>query len=64
MSIGDRVMSGLKDLLTIRDEVDEIKAAVRANGADVRDHESRLVRLETLVEVAAGRPAKPRLPRR
>ncbi len=64
MSVGDRILSAVKDLILVRDELSRTTETVRGLETDVRDHEVRLVRLETLVEVAGGAPSRPRLPRR
>lgn len=58
------MMTGVRDILLLRDKVDRLDAGFREMGGELRDHEVRLVRMETLVEVAAGRPSKPRLLRR
>lgn len=66
MSTFERLFSGIRQLLVMREEVARLTADV-ARGQDAdRDHERRLVRIETLIEVGMNQPppAPRRLPRR
>ena len=55
MSFGDRVLAGLKTIVLIEERtkaLDELLKAVSAKvEAGLADHEKRLVRLETVVEI-------------
>lgn len=59
MSLGDKVLGGLRTIVLIEDRVQRLEATLaelrREATAAIADHEKRLVRLETLVEIA--RPA-------
>ncbi len=52
MSVVDRILSGLRDLIVMREELARIGESVRTLAAEARDHERRLIRIETLIEVA------------
>ncbi|MTJ83643.1 MAG: hypothetical protein F8N37_21870 [Telmatospirillum sp.] len=55
MSLGDRILSGLKTIVLIEERtkaLDEALKGVRAKiESSVADHEKRLTRLETIVEI-------------
>lgn len=61
MSVVDRILTGLRDLIVMREELARTGETIRTLAGDVRDHEKRLIRIETLIEVAARQP--PALPR-
>ena len=68
MSILDRVLDALRSQVEMRGDIDRLTGSVdglrlRLDGQDkyLLDHEKRLIRLETLVEVAQGRAGR-RLP--
>ncbi len=56
MSLGDRVISGLRTIVLIDERTklaDEALKALKAKTeAGLADHEKRLIRLETIVEIA------------
>jgi hypothetical protein len=56
MSFGDRVLSGLKTIVLIEERTKLLDEALRSIKAKVEtsvtDHERRLIRLETLIEIA------------
>lgn len=62
MSDFDRVLTGIKDVILIREEVNQLSQVMKVLIADVREHDRRLIRLETLAEVD-GQPARRRLPK-
>ena len=62
MSVFDRVLTGIKDVILIREEVSQLSEVVKVLMVDVREHDRRLIRLETLAEVD-GQPARRRLPK-
>lgn len=69
MSLLDRVLDALKSQVEMRGDIDRLAGSldrlrVRLDGQDayLLDHEKRLIRLETLVEVAQMRGTR-RLPR-
>lgn len=55
MSAFERVLDGIKDLLVMREEVTRLADGTKELGRDIRDHERRLIRIETLIEVAERR---------
>lgn len=61
MSAFEKVLGGIKDLLVMREDVARLAEATKELGRDIRDHERRLIRIETLVEMAGRSAAPPRL---
>jgi len=57
----DSILSGLRDLIVMREELSRIGDTARELASDVRDHEKRLIRIETMIEMTRGnsRPALP-----
>ena len=54
MSALSAVFSNLKKVLLLENKVDRLEAEVQHLSRKVEDHESRLVRIETMIEVAGG----------
>ena len=56
MSIGDRVLAGLKTIILIEERTKALDDALKSFKGKVEtaltDHEKRLTRLETIVEIA------------
>ncbi len=50
-----------REAVLIADRVERLSENCKAIATDVRDHERRLIRLETIVEIAQGRSVGPRL---
>ncbi|MGH8579500.1 MAG: hypothetical protein ACREVK_05025 [Gammaproteobacteria bacterium] len=65
MAALERVLQGLKEVLRMSDEIKRVSEEIKELAIDVRDIDRRLVRIETMAEMAtkAGRSAK-RLPGR
>lgn len=63
MSFLDRVIAGLRAQVEIRGDIDRATAGVDKLRDRLYDHEKRLVRLETLVDIARGEFGPLRLPR-
>lgn len=61
MSVFDRVLTGIKDVILIREEVNQLSEVAKVLIVDVREHDRRLIRLETLAEID-GKAAR-RLPK-
>jgi hypothetical protein len=55
MSALKDVIDGLKEVLRMSDDLKRTAEAVKALAIEVREHDRRLVRLETIVEFAQGR---------
>ena len=55
MSFSDRILSGLKTVVLIEERVTALSAAIKelktAAEAKLADHESRLTRMETIIEI-------------
>ncbi len=73
MSIGDRILAGLKTIVLIEERtkaLDETMKSLKAKLDDkLMEHEKRLTRLETIVEIARPdgavlRIASPKTPRK
>ena len=59
----DRIIDGIKGQVEMRGDIERLTARVDRISDDVVDHEKRLIRLETVVEMARGDFAARRLPR-
>ena len=56
MSTLKDVVSALKEVLLLTDEVDRAGKMLTEIAGELRDHDRRLIRLETMVEVARSQP--------
>ncbi|MGD1974588.1 MAG: hypothetical protein PVG73_11000 [Desulfobacterales bacterium] len=56
MSTLKDVVSALKEVLLLTDKVDRAGRMLGEISGELRDHDRRLVRLETMVEVARSQP--------
>ena len=56
MSTLKDVMSAMKEVLLLTDKVDRAGSVLSEMSKELRDHDRRLVRLETIVEIARNRP--------
>ena len=56
MSTLKDVMSAMKDVLLLTDKVERAGSVLSEIAREVRDHDRRLVRLETIVEIARNQP--------
>ena len=56
MSTLKDVMSAMKEVLLLTDKVDRAGAALSELANSLRDHDRRIVRLETIVEIAGNQP--------
>ena len=56
MSTLKDVMSAMKEVLLLTDKVDRAGKLLTEISQELRDHDRRLIRLETLVEVAKNQP--------
>jgi hypothetical protein len=50
------VMSALKEVLLLTDKVDRVGSVLSEMSSELRDHDRRLIRLETIVEIAKSQP--------
>ena len=56
MSTLKDVVSALKEVLLLTDKVDRAGRMLSEISGELRDHDRRLIRLETMVEVARSQP--------
>jgi len=56
MSTIKDVMSAMKEVLLLTDKVDRAGKLLSEISAELRDHDRRLIRLETMVEIAKNQP--------
>ena len=56
MSTLKDVMSAMKEVLLLTDKVDRAGSVLSDISGELRDHDRRLVRLETIVEIASNQP--------
>lgn len=56
MSFGDKILGGLKSIVLVEEKLQRLETSVselrRENTKAIADHERRLTRLETIVEIA------------
>jgi thioredoxin-like negative regulator of GroEL len=53
------VMAAMKEVLLLTDKVDRAGQILSEIAGELRDHDRRLIRLETMVEVAKDMPRLP-----
>ena len=58
MSALKDVMSAMKEVLLLTDKVDRAGAALSEISSELREHDRRLIRLETIVEIARNKPSR------
>jgi hypothetical protein len=62
MAALDRIIDGVKEVLRMSDEVRRLAEGMKSLAAEVREVDKRLVRIETMAEIArarsGGRPPK------
>ncbi|MDA8306466.1 MAG: hypothetical protein M0Z81_06535 [Deltaproteobacteria bacterium] len=56
MSALKDVMSAMKEVLLLTDKVDRAGSVLSEMALELRDHDRRLVRLETIIEIAKNQP--------
>ncbi len=59
MSAFDRVLEGVKQVLLLTEEIKRLSESVTALAIEVREIDRRLVRIETLAEIAKARASRP-----
>lgn len=59
MSALDRILSGVRRAVIMEQRLERLAIGVDRLTDTVSDHEKRLVRLETMVEIARTRPLPP-----
>jgi len=62
MAAFDQIVEGVKEVLRMSGEIKRLADAVRELGTEVRDMDRRLVRIETMAELAQPARASKRLP--
>ena len=56
MSTLKDVMSTMKEVLLLTDKVNRAGAALSEISSELREHDRRLIRIETIVEIAKNQP--------
>lgn len=56
MSTLKDVMAAMKEVILLTDKVDRAGSLLSEMAIELRDHDRRLVRLETIVEIAKNQP--------
>ena len=64
MSAFDRILESVKDVLRMNDDVQRLAEGVKDLAIEVRDHDRRLVRIETLIEVSQAQAGPRHIPGR
>lgn len=63
MGLAERLFDGLRSSLEMRGDIDRIAITVKGLEDDVSDHEKRLIRIETMIEMSQSRTIeRPQLP--
>lgn len=62
MAAFDQIVEGVKEVLRMSGEIKRLADAVRELGSEVRDIDRRLVRIETMAELAQSARTTKRLP--
>lgn len=62
MAAFDQIVEGVKEVLRMSGEIKRLADAVRELGTEVRDIDRRLVRIETMAELAQSARTTKRLP--
>lgn len=52
MGIAERLFDGLRATIELRSDVDRLSEQLRSVSTDVLDHERRLIRIETMIEMS------------
>ena len=60
MGAVDRILTGVREVMRMNDELKRLADGVKELAVEVRDMDRRLVRLETLVEIAQSQRKLPK----
>ena len=63
MSFTERLFDGVKDLMVMRDDIKRLQTSVDRLTVSEAGHESRLVRIETIIEMSTRQTPQRRLPK-
>lgn len=55
MGIAERLFDGLRATIELRGDVDRLSEQLRSVSDNVLDHERRLIRIETMIEMSRAR---------
>lgn len=61
MSAFDRLLDSVREVIVLGSEIKRMNEDIRDLALEVRDHERRLIRIETLIEVAGAKGGARRL---
>jgi len=62
VSFTERLLGGVKDLIVMRDDLRRLQTSIDRLTVSEASHESRLVRIETIIEMSSRVPQR-RLPK-
>ncbi|MFM9967433.1 MAG: hypothetical protein ACKVQK_03380 [Burkholderiales bacterium] len=54
----DRIIDGVKEVLRMTDEVKRLSEGLKSLAIEVREIDKRLVRIETMAEIAKSQPGR------
>jgi hypothetical protein len=63
MAALDRILDGIREVLRLTDEVKRLSEGLRDLAVQVREIDRRLVRIETMAEIAKVEAVRRRLPK-
>ena len=63
MSILDRIFGAARVVMEMRGDIDRASERIEQHTSELFDHEKRLIRIETMIEMGGARPPPRRLPR-
>jgi hypothetical protein len=63
MAALDRILDGIREVLRLTDEVKRLSEGLKELAVQVRDIDRRVVRIETMAEIAKTEAARRRLPK-
>lgn len=56
MGLAERLFDGLRATIEMRSDIDRMTAQLKGLSDDVLDHEKRLIRIETMIELSRSTP--------
>jgi len=62
MSVADRILNALREVVVMNERLQQLNAESEKLEARTANHESRLVRIETLIELSRGGGAVATIP--
>ncbi len=60
MSILDRIFGAARNVVEMHGDIDRAARTIEGHAVELKDHERRLIRIETMIEMGGSRPPPPR----